>query len=214
MPIAREMLPASETPVRSRPPAAAFVCSLTVVTAVALAAVGGLGYAASAARHAAAAARETAAAPARRTAVFTVSSGGDQYRPGYGYGDPNHNHSGPPGLTAPRPQAVDAVRSADGKAAIVTFPFTIDEQAKLTISVVGPGGKKLLLTPSGSKLGKRFAGPQTKSIKYTELVPRKMGLSLRIPLGQMAPGTTYRIVIVAVDPDGNRSTITVPFRLP
>ena len=28
-----------------------------------------------------------------------LTAGGDQYRPGYGFGDENHNHTGPPGLS-------------------------------------------------------------------------------------------------------------------
>ena len=28
---------------------------------------------------------------------FVSDAGGDQYRPGYGFGDPNHTHYGPPG---------------------------------------------------------------------------------------------------------------------
>ena len=105
-------------------------------------------------------------------------------------------------------------RSSSASATWAAFGFTIDEQAKLSISVVGPGGQKLVLTQSGSTVGKRMNGPQTKTINYTELVPRTLALRLRIPLNLVDPGETYRIVIVAVDPDGNRSTIIVPFQLP
>src|SRR4051812_12746227 len=54
----------------------------TVALCAGLAATGGLSYAASSLAGAAHVAKR----------VHLQSAGGDQYRPGYGFGDPNHNH--------------------------------------------------------------------------------------------------------------------------
>jgi len=192
-----------------------FVGALTVATVVALGSVGGLGYAASSVHNAAKAAahivtpakHNAAAAPDRPTA------GGDQYRPGYGYGDPNHNHSGPPALNraggafAPPPRA-----SYHNGTAYVKTSFTIDEQADVTISVVDPHtGKTLLLTENKSDIGQGVAGPQAKEIHYRVLVPRNIEVVLAIPRNLLVPGRSYVIAVSAVDPQGNRSTLRISF---
>lgn len=55
-------------------------------------------------------------------------------------------------------------------------------------------------------------GPQTKVIQYAVLVPRQIPLSLRIPLNLLKKGQSYTIRIVATDPTGEKSTLTIPFR--
>ena len=65
----------------------------------------------------------------------------------------------------------------------------------------------------GSTVGQGVDGPQTKVIRYQMLVPRAIPLQLRIPVNLMRPGQLYRIVVYARDPQGNRSSITIPFRL-
>jgi len=176
----------------------------------------------------------TAIAPQGAIAVSGITSGRDQYRPGYGWGDPNHNHTGPPGIcrgTANPPDRANtpgcppaalapplqARRTNDGLAAVVRTTVTISEQASLSIAVVDRAGKKLLLTQSsrrgGSTVGQGVEGPQTKVIRYQMLVPRALPVQLRIPVNLLRPGQLYRIVIQATDPQGNRRAITIPFRL-
>jgi hypothetical protein len=43
-------------------------------------------------------------------------------------------------------------------------------------------------------------------------VPRAIQMGVRIPENLLRPGATYRIRIVAIDPDGNKSTLLIPFR--
>ena len=191
----------------------AFAAALTAVLAIALSAVGGVSYAANAVNHAVEAAAKvvTHKAPAN---VQIISAGGDQYRPGYGFGDPNHNHSGPPGLekgkpgeTAPPAQLTRITR----KAAIVSTSITVDEQAALYFAIVDANGDPLLLTQKGSKFAGKIDGPQTKTIHYVMLVPRTLSFALRIPANLLTPGATYRIRVIAVDADGNKSTTFIPF---
>jgi hypothetical protein len=199
----------------------AFSGVLTVGLLGALGAVGGIGYAATAAQQAAHVVKKVFVPSGTQSAIVVrgLSSGEDQYRPGYGFGDENHNHTGPPGLKkkgggefAPPAQAKE---TDGGIAGVVATQFTIDEQAHLFISVVDSAGKKLLLTQSskrgGSAIGSKLKGPQTKTIQYLVLVPRTIPLNLRVPANLLKPNEKYRIKVIARDPDGNKSTVFLPF---
>ena len=197
----------------------AFASALTAILLVALAAVGGVSYAANAVGHAVQEAAKVVTPQSHHSvrAIDVISSGGDQYRPGYGFGDPNHNHTGPPGLTrteegsgtkAPPPQTT---RTKDGKAILVQATIAADEQAALYFSVVDANGRQLLLTQRGSTIGHGVQGPQTKTIHYVMLVPRAIPLRLRIPANLLAHGVTYRIRVIAVDAQGNKTTFFIPF---
>jgi hypothetical protein len=196
----------------------ALAATLTLALAAGLGATGSLSYAAS---SIAGAVRQVTASRAP-IVVRGLSAGGDQYRPGFGFGDPNHNHSGPPGLKrmdksggslAPPLQATPA---PDGFGSVISTQINFDEQAHLYLSVVDGTGTPLLLTQrsrhGGSSVGGTLAGPQTKVIQYVVLVPRTIPISLRVPSSQLERGHTYRLRVVAVDPQGNRSVLYLPFR--
>jgi len=187
--------------------------AMTLVLAVALGSVGGISYAANAAKEAAKVVQK-AVSPSGAISVLGISAGGDQYRPGFGFGDPNRNHTGPPGLTRSGGQAappIRARRSDDRKAKLVSFRFRIDEQAALRIHVLDPDGRPLLITQRGSKVGNAVSGKQTKTIRYTVRVPRSIPITLRIPANLLRAGEVYSVRIVAIDPSGLRSEILVPF---
>jgi hypothetical protein len=194
---------------RRRPVRVAFAGAVTFGLLAALASVGGLGYAANAAKTAAVAVFQVSPA----TGPAAVSAGGDQYRPGYGWGDKNHNHTGPPGLRrrgslTPIPQA----RRTPTGGWLVSTAVNVDEQADLFVSVIGPSGKAAVLSQNRSRIGGGVSGPPTTAIRYRVLVPRTIPIALNIPRGQLVAGTVYRIKIVARDPNGNASTMYVRFR--
>jgi hypothetical protein len=200
----------------------AFGVVLTAGLLVALAAVGGLGYAASSATRAVEEVKHAVVGNGVRAtlSIRGMSSGGDQYRPGYGWGDPNHNHSGPPGLKrkggAFQP-VLTAATTKDGKARLVSFGFNVDEQAHLWISVIGPNGKPILIDQDNKRGhstvgGHVLKGKQSKFIQYLVRIPRPRNAKLRLPANLVKPGTTYRIRIAAKDPQGHRSILIIPFR--
>jgi hypothetical protein len=203
-------------PSRARPAAAA---ALTAALLVALVAVGGVGRAASTVVRVASVASHVAAPRKGPAPVASggVTAGGDQYKPGFGFGDENHNHEGPPGLQ-PKETPTGAAappqmrKVAGGKARVIVTTVTVDEQASLRIAVVDADDAPLLITQSGSTVGKSsFSGKQTKTIRYTVLVPRPIQIVLRIPESLLDDGQLYRIRVIAIDPDGNRSTAYIPF---
>jgi hypothetical protein len=189
--------------------------ALTAAIVGSLAAVGGVSYAANGVAHAATAVAHVFV-PATQTspsAVSGLNAGGDQYRPGFGFGDPNHTHTGPPGLTkkggafAPPLLAV-----TKGKTAFVSSTFTLDEQAHLTISVFNKKtGKQLLLTQGKTAIGNGIHGKQTKNIQYLVLVPRSIALHLAIPANLVARGNSYSIRIRARSPLNTIKFLTIPF---
>ena len=197
-------------------PQFAFAGALTVALAIALSAVGGVSYAANAVNSVVKAAQKIVA-PKSNHLVFSIkapNAGGDQYRPGFGFGDPNHNHTGPPGLTngnggAKAPPA--QVKRINSKAALVSTSITVDEQAALYFSVLDSQGNTLLLTQKGSAIGSGLDGPQAKSIHYVMLVPRTLSFQLRIPANLLTAGQTYSIRVIAVDAQGNKSETKIPF---
>jgi hypothetical protein len=185
--------------------------ALTLGMLAALGAVGGLGYAAGAAKSAASAVFSPKK-PDPGTGWAKVTAGGDQYRPGYGFGDKNHNHTGPPGLE--RKGSLTPVLHAhhDPAGSTVTTAVNVDEQADLSISVLTPSEKPVLLSQRRSRIGQGVSGPNTRAIHYRVLVPRTIQIVLEIPHGQLVAGLVYRIRIVARDPDGNKTTRFIRFR--
>jgi hypothetical protein len=194
---------------------AAFAAVLTIALVVALSAVGAVSYAATAVSHAAKAA-EHIVAPAKTGSVVVVkglTAGGDQYKPGFGFGDPNHNHSGPPGLHKGRPgeKTPPAQTRTAGTHELVATSIRVDEQAALYISVVDANGQRLLLSQNGSKVGGNVRGKPVKTIHYVMLVPRSIPIQLLVPKNLLKTGATYNIHVIAVDPQGNKSTLDIPF---
>ena len=190
-----------------------------VMTAGMLAAVGafgGFGYAATAAKEAVGAVGAVliGSSDSEPIAVRGLTAGGDQYQAGFGWGDPSHNHDGAPGLVRKGGElAPPLVASCTGEFARIATSIVLDEQADLRISVVGPNGEKLLLTQAGSSVdGDTLTGKQTKTIRYRVLVPRTIRIVLQIPCSVLEDGARYRIVINATDPDGNTSTLRIPYR--
>jgi hypothetical protein len=195
----------------------AFAGALTAALVISLSVVGGVSYAANAVTKAAGAVAKVVTPKANHGAVVAqgLSAGGDQYRPGYGFGDKNHNHTGPPGLTRGKPgekaPPAQSTQSSDRKAMLVSTSITIDEQAATYFSVLDASGTPLLLTQDRSKIGSGLDGPQVKSIHYVMLVPRTMPFAIRIPANLLEQGKTYAIRVIAVDHEGNKTTRLIPF---
>jgi len=192
----------------------AFAGALTVVLVAALAAVGGVSYAANAVTHVAHVAKKIVAPSSTHGAIVVkgLNAGGDQYRPGFGFGDPNHNHSGPPGLTGSAGEKTPpAQTSRTGKTVKVATTIRVDEQAALYISVLDANGNRLILNQKGSKIGGAVSGVQVKTIHYVVLVPRSIPIQLQVPKNLLVKGQTYTLHVIAVDSDGNKSTSDIPF---
>jgi hypothetical protein len=192
----------------------AFAAVLSVTLVAALAAVGGVSYAANAVTHVAHVAKKIVAPSATHGAIVVkgLNAGGDQYRPGFGFGDPNHNHSGPPGLSGKDGEKAPPAQTARvGKTVKVATTIRVDEQAALYISVLDSNGNRLIVNQKGSKIGGAVSGKQVKTIHYVVLVPRSIPIQLLVPKNLLVKGQTYKIHVIAVDSDGNKSATDIPF---
>ena len=196
----------------------------TAIVVGGLAAVGGVSYAASSVVHAAKTVSHvfTPQSAKRVVVLESLSSGGDQYQPGYGWGAPAHNHPGPPKCTPPAPPAGQKpgkgyftpplTPSVSGDTATISTSFTIDEQAHLFISVLDKTtGKELLITQTKSNISGKLNGQQAKTINYQVLVPRTIPLKIAIPNNYLQPGHTYAVRVIARAPDHDKTTIEFPF---
>jgi hypothetical protein len=187
---------------------------LTVTLVAALATVGGVSYAANTLTHAAKAAAKVVTPNVAQGVVVVkgLNAGGDQYQPGFGFGDPNHNHDGPPGLSGKDGEKTPPAQTRNqGNAKRVLTTIRIDEQAALYVSVLDATGKRLILNQNGSKIGTAVSGKQVKTIHYVVLVPRSIPIQLLVPKNLLVKGQTYRIHVIAVDSDGNKSATNIPF---
>ena len=197
----------------------AFAGGLSVVMLVALAAVGGASYASRSLIGAAQQLERLVSPSSAQQAIVIqgLSAGGDQYRPGFGFGDENHNHTGPPGLQRAGGALAPPLRAtpnrADRRFLRVATTINLDEQAHLTFSVQTADGTELLISQRRSTVGGGLSGPQTKNVQYSVLIPRSgIPVQLSIPRNLLIPGRTYFIVIQAMDPQGNKTTLRIPFR--
>jgi hypothetical protein len=192
----------------------ALAAIVTLLLLSSLAAVGGVSYAANAITRAAEVASGTVVTHAHVVGMG-ITAGGDQYKPGYGFGDENHNHSGPPGIESGKPgekaPPTQVVRTTDSKAVLATGQITVDEQAALYFSVLDSKGNQLLLTQRGSRIGDAVEGPQVKTIHYVMLVPRTIPVKIRVPANLLQKGQSYRIRIIAVDAQGNKTRTFINF---
>ena len=186
----------------------ALVGGLAAAMLVAVAAVGGLGYAATAAKQALDGVQQLLAVTDSPEAIQVggLSPGGDQYQPGFGWGDPDQTHDGPPGLTRVGGEFTPPVQALCSRGVAVTrVRLVLDEQADLRVSVLGPRGKRLPLS--------RGQGSETtKTLRYRILVPRAFRLALRMPCSLLQPGWKYQVRITATDPSGETSRLLIPFR--
>jgi hypothetical protein len=201
----------SEAPDRRR---RVFAASVTAVLVLALSLLGGVSYAANSITHAVKAAAKIVTPNKVHGAVVVqgLTAGGDQYQPGFGFGDPNHNHDGPPGLTGKDGEKTPPAQTATvGNSKKVVTRIRVDEQAALYISVLDDNDNRLVLNQKGSKVGTGLSGKQVKTIHYVVLVPRSIPIQLLVPKKLLIKGQTYRIHVIAVDSDGNKSETDIPF---
>ena len=202
----------------------ALPAAFTAVVVVGLSAVGGVSYAASSVVSAARTVSHVFTPQIGHSVVIveSLTSGGDQYKPGYGWGSPKHNHPGPPKCTPPAPPpgkkpgkgffTPPLTPKTSGGTSTVSTSFTIDEQAHLFVSVFNEKTRQeLLIQQAKSKIGDGITGKPTKTVNYLVLVPRTIPLKISVPSKDLQPGSSYVIRVIARAPSGEATTIEFPF---
>jgi GH25 family lysozyme M1 (1,4-beta-N-acetylmuramidase) len=124
------------------------------------------------------------------------------------WGDPRLVSSARPSLTLV--SRVASARRAD-RSILLRCRFTLDSQAHLYASVVGPGGRKALLPRRGSRVGRWLKGRPTKILHTLQLRPGALPVRVRVPARQLRAKGRYVLRIEARDPYRRRSRLIVSF---
>jgi hypothetical protein len=121
-------------------------------------------------------------------------------------------HPGPPRLELAG-RALSSLRSAvrRGSTAAVSAVVTIDEPVVLHITGVGKDDTRLILRPR-SRVGLITTGKSRTELTVGMSAPGSVPLSVRLDSARIRPGAVYRIDVVAVASDGQRTVLHVPFR--
>ena len=109
-----------------------------------------------------------------------------------------------------RPAIHGAVQK-DGTLRILTT-VSLQSQAHLYATLLGPGGKQPFLIQKGSRLGAWLHGVPLKTVQALVLKPGTVPIRLSVHVKALRPKTTYRLQINAVDPVGRKSTVVVRVR--
>jgi hypothetical protein len=210
-----------------------FAGVLTAAMLVSLAAFGGLGYAASGVAQVAHAVTHVFSPASARNAFGGgdrkdgkgketkgggkgsgdngKGSGNNQYEEDHHFGDDQDNHEGKPKVKRRGGEfAPPLTPSCKGSICTLSTDVTIDEQAHVTLSVL-IAGKEIPIIQSGSKFGGKLKGVAAKNVNYLVLIPGTRTMQLNLPKGSLPAGSKGQIQIIARDPQGNKTTFSVPF---
>ena len=122
------------------------------------------------------------------------------------WGDPRY-------ATALKPRVAlvtsPTVKTVADRSAIVYGRITLDTQAHLYVSLIAASGAKLVLPQKGARIGWWLQGKPAKTLQALQLRPGALPIRLRVPAAQLRAKGPYTLRIVAVDPYGRKSTLTV-----
>jgi GH25 family lysozyme M1 (1,4-beta-N-acetylmuramidase) len=129
------------------------------------------------------------------------------------------NQWGDPRLSTPgsalvyvrnRPALHGAVQK-DGTLRIITT-VSLQSQAHLHATLLGPGGKQPLIIQKGSRLGAWLHGVPLKTVQALVLKPGTVPIRLSVHVKALTPKTTYKLEISATDPVGGHSMVVLHVR--
>lgn len=122
------------------------------------------------------------------------------------WGDPRFTTASKPRLALA--SGVTAKVAADGSA-VVLGRITLDTQAHLYVSLTSANGENLVLRQQGTRIGWWQKGKPAKTLQALQLLPGSLPIRLRIPASQWRAAGPHRLRIVAIDPYGRKSALTV-----
>ena len=125
------------------------------------------------------------------------------------WGDPTYTSPNGPALaTQTKFQALP--HPADHSLLLLTR-LGVQSQARISGSVTGPHGVPVLILGKGSRFGGRLDAGSFRLVQSYRRKPGAMQVRLRLNARSLRPGP-YRLTVVALDPWGRRSRLTLRFR--
>jgi hypothetical protein len=127
------------------------------------------------------------------------------------WGDPSFTSPNGPSLRTQVPLEVRP-HAAD-HTILLSTRLSLQSQAQMSAQVIGPGRRPVAILGSGSRLGVRLRPGGLSIAKAYRPRPGTVIVHLRLNARGWRPGA-YRLRIVALDPWGRRSGLTLRFRYP
>ncbi len=102
-----------------------------------------------------------------------------------------------------------SVKVPGGGGGVVLGRITLDTQAHLYVSLTAANGRKLVLPQQTARIGWWLKGKPATTLQALQLVPGSLPIRLRVPAAQWRAAGPYSLRIVAVDPYGRKSSLSV-----
>jgi GH25 family lysozyme M1 (1,4-beta-N-acetylmuramidase) len=126
------------------------------------------------------------------------------------WGDPTYTSADGPSLV--RQTKVRVLVRRPSHSVLVLTRLSAKSQTQLAVTVYRRGGKRLAMLGKGSRLGLRLKPGRVYKVAKVELDrPRAIPVRIRLNQWVLRPGA-YRVHIVALDPWGRHSLMTLRFR--
>ncbi len=125
------------------------------------------------------------------------------------WGDPTYTSPDGPGLA--RQTRFQAAPHPVDRSLLLLTRLTVRSQARVSASVTGPGRRTVAILGNGSRFGTRLRRGSFHVVQAYRRKPGSMQVRLRLNARTLRPGS-YRLRVVAVDPWGRHSGLTLRFR--
>jgi GH25 family lysozyme M1 (1,4-beta-N-acetylmuramidase) len=128
-----------------------------------------------------------------------------------GWGDPTYTSPNGPALKTQVP--LEVLPHAADHSILLSTRLSLASQAQLSATVTGAGSRVVAIMGKGSRLGVRLQPGGYRIAKAYRPRPGTVLVRLRLNARGWRPGS-YRLRVVALDPWGRRSGLTLKFRYP
>jgi GH25 family lysozyme M1 (1,4-beta-N-acetylmuramidase) len=127
------------------------------------------------------------------------------------WGDPTYTSPAGPSLLGTVP--LEVLAHPSDKSLLLLTQVAVHSQARISASVIGRGGRIVPVLGNGSRLGVPLRPGTYRIAQAYRPRPGTMAVRLRLNARGWQAGA-YRLRVVALDPWGRRSVLTLPFRYP
>jgi GH25 family lysozyme M1 (1,4-beta-N-acetylmuramidase) len=127
------------------------------------------------------------------------------------WGDPTY--TSPNGPTVTRQVPLEVLAHPSDHTLLLATQIAVHAQSRVSASVLGAGGRTVPILGSGSRIGVRLRPGTYRVAQVYKPRPGTMTVRLRLNARGWRPGA-YRLRVVALDPWGRRSVLTLRFRYP
>jgi hypothetical protein len=126
-----------------------------------------------------------------------------------GWGDPTYTSPNGPALA--RQTSFRALPHPADRSLLLLTRLAVHSQARISATVTGPHGTHVVILGKGSRLGARLRPGGFHVVQAYRRKPGSLQVRLRLNAHALRPGS-YSLRVVAIDPWGRHSRLTLRFR--